>query len=1172
MAPANDDTTTGASAGERPVSYEFLPNVRQGYRPAREFDATKSGSRLDSPLQGRSKVGVKLNLEGRRKDGSGWEDLAVSYDEDEETFTTYDRESDATSLGKHLGDDDQWTDISADEIAEVGIDIRMFGPGDVAGIDDEQVVRVHPEPETQRMPSNYFPHVEFMRPDMPWLFSPERADDEGRARPWLALVVVERAAATSTVDGSAPLERLTVPQNQLPPQDELWAWAHVQTSHYPDAHAGDPPHYLGGEQAARRFTKPNAATSSRLLCPRRLAPETEYVAAVIPTFEPGRRAGLGREPYRGDGQPTLGPAWDHDSEDEKTFPVYYSWRFTSGRDEDFESLVRKLEARDLSADEYAVGVREVDASDPGPLGLRDTSVDGEITTMGGALKAGDLTNVPRYPGPKRALLETMLEEPEAYAQSTNRRISAALARLAPSNNTFPLVDGSSGPNAPNDVPVVGPPIYGRWHAMRKGVPDAGTPVDWVRQLNLDPRWRIAAGFGTSVVRENQDEYMRRAWQQFGPLRAANRETKRRETGSSIYDNLADRIDRYDVEGALADQIGANQFDHRTIEELNRAIAASEAVDDFGVGPGDLGGDSGVVDQVGGAVGDSSGGATFGPESGVVDDWIGGVQLDGWNRVEGAAGSRDLTMRNATARFENRSSTAFRQLTRTGGKLDAKAGTDDVAAEPLSLESGVDSGDRPTAVSEASDQQTDSVTEEPLAGNVTTLSDLGVSELPESRLQQVTSEASESVATGDATPEATAETGESAPQQGATPLRGTLEAPKDAIPDSADWRVDENGELMTLSETVTAVDDELRPVPKALVQLEGTQRHCSRARQDLEATLESVRDGDHEALRSALTAEPTLSTVSRAIRQNTFDAVDRQFSKLLVAPPEPVSDELTASKKDELLDTMRDYHDDLLVAVDSARAATQDGVSEDEVALHLTEATRAIDSIEATIEVLWGYVDTGTHLLREPVVTDETEQRQSAVETPLADEPTQPLSAGPETPDPAVTDAIDDQLGPTTVETVAPETIRAAEHQLALSTQLSLFEQTQARDGTPRPALLDGTGWTVQSADDGKARQAPGEGDGRAGVRRRDLPGAEGARPGVPAARRRRDSPEHDRRARDEPAVHRGVHVRAQPRDGGRTPLSSLPDGPPGDPLPAVLGLHDWIETGRVRGECGRRGR
>ena len=75
-------------------------------------------------------------------------------------------------------------------------------------------------------------------------------------------------------------------------------------------------------------------------------------------------------------------------------------------------------------------------------------------------------------------------------------------------------------NAANDptLSAVAPPIYGGRRRVGDGAPEAG----WLRTLNLDPRRRIAAAFGTRYVQENKEFLMARAWDQLGAVQEANR--------------------------------------------------------------------------------------------------------------------------------------------------------------------------------------------------------------------------------------------------------------------------------------------------------------------------------------------------------------------------------------------------------------------------------------------------------------------------------------------------------------------------------------------------------------------------------------------------------------------------------------------------------------------------
>jgi hypothetical protein len=87
-------------------------------------------------------------------------------------------------------------------------------------------------------------------------------------------------------------------------------------------------------------------------------------------------------------------------------------------------------------------------------------------------------------------------------------------------------------NNPDDKdPLITAPLYGRWHALvqrllhERDGGDISPDDNWVHELNLDPRYRVAAGFGTHVVQENQENYMMAAWKQVGDILEANRKIR-----------------------------------------------------------------------------------------------------------------------------------------------------------------------------------------------------------------------------------------------------------------------------------------------------------------------------------------------------------------------------------------------------------------------------------------------------------------------------------------------------------------------------------------------------------------------------------------------------------------------------------------------------------------------
>ena len=359
--------------------------------------------------------------------------------------------------------------------------VTLRGPGDVVGIDTAQVVRRVPSPHARNVEEAFLAHVEFDRPELPWLFSPE-APVNNRLRPWLALVVVD-AQVSGIEPGPAELpNRLRTRLGELPSTADAWAWAHAQVA---GKKAGPP-------SVADRLSESHATTNlSRLVCPRKLDPETHYVAAIVPLYDAGVKAGLGLPGG------TLQPAWSRgpgsNPDAEVLLPVYDAWRFSTGKAGDFESLAKKLVP---VAAPWNVGRRIIDASRPrgGVAPLQPNDV-GKLQVLRCALvspapmPAGQPPEGQTWAAPKRDELR--------------QRLDAA----------------AKAPNAA-DLPRVGPRVYARW---QKGQATVGAVGDahWFQQMNTNPVHRIVAGVGTRVVRKDQEQLMQAAWLQVGEIEAAN---------------------------------------------------------------------------------------------------------------------------------------------------------------------------------------------------------------------------------------------------------------------------------------------------------------------------------------------------------------------------------------------------------------------------------------------------------------------------------------------------------------------------------------------------------------------------------------------------------------------------------------------------------------------------
>jgi hypothetical protein len=387
----------------------------------------------------------------------------------------------------------------APQPAVPGPELTLLGPGSVVGIDPRQIVRTDPAAGATAVEENYVVIAELARPDLPWLFTPASPNAASRIRPWLVLIVVE--AARVRLQPGKPVPRITVSDTELPDLNDSWGWAHVQAT--VDGAADDATAALGPPSGG------NAV--SRLMCPRRLQPDTAYLACIVPSTLAGVRAGLGLAPDAG---PGVALAWTAGAGQDVVLPVYYSWTFSTGDAGDFKSLVQRLDG--VAPDTIAgFGTRTIDVSSPWesppPLG------DGMTIELDGALWIGT-----DRPG-------TLTDDARTAFET---RMTALL--------NFPADRQPVKPSDPASDPAlsaVAPPIYAGRHAGQVRVPpDPG----WLRTLNLDPKRRIAAAFGTRYVQDHQEFLMARAWDQLGAVQEANRLRALAELAAEVADRLHTR--------------------------------------------------------------------------------------------------------------------------------------------------------------------------------------------------------------------------------------------------------------------------------------------------------------------------------------------------------------------------------------------------------------------------------------------------------------------------------------------------------------------------------------------------------------------------------------------------------------------------------------------------------
>jgi hypothetical protein len=351
--------------------------------------------------------------------------------------------------------------------------LALRGPGDIIGFDAAAICRTWPAASADNAEPNYFALAELTDADLPWRYTPQATSGD-RLTPWLCLIVVADAEIGALVPASRdrPLAAVTVNDaGTLPDLAQAWAWAHAQIVGGPDAPATD---FSGPAVAALLASNPSRLRA-RLLCPRKLDPQTRYLACVVPSFKRGRLAGLGLPV---DHVERLEPAWTAGPAP-VTLPVYYSWRFQTGQPGDFAALVHLLQARSELPNE--VWQRDLAVSTPGVI-----PPAWQVVGLEGALRPLDASRAP-------------------WSTLDTHGFTAALAARSNATGT-----------------QLGPPLYGRWLAATAQLSTAaGAAPPWFHQLNSDPRTRTAAGLGTLVVQTEQQQLLAAAWAQVDGIRRIN---------------------------------------------------------------------------------------------------------------------------------------------------------------------------------------------------------------------------------------------------------------------------------------------------------------------------------------------------------------------------------------------------------------------------------------------------------------------------------------------------------------------------------------------------------------------------------------------------------------------------------------------------------------------------
>lgn len=406
---------------------------------------------------------------------------------------------------------------------------EIYGPGDVLGLNQRAILATVPLPDAVGFSPLQLAAIDFKEEDLPWRYSMLTASAVAATAathavaaaplPWCMLLVLradEFAALPLTgqplpsinVKASATAATRVYPSSDAQ-QQKLWAHVQVNKS------LGTPGTPASGTTPAGPPTPPTGPqingflngdllrqpdlAYSRVLCPRRLEANTDYQAFLVPALEAGRLAGLGRSFTATDVRASAIPGTP--AATDVAFPVYFQWKFATGSEDDFESLVTQLHPANGATS---------------PAAAPSLSVQ---------------TPTSSYVLPMPALLVDA-EAPAAPAAAVAQELAVAqylYAQLAPGRR----VGGR---------PVVTPPLYGRAYMVTPTLlpPTVAVANSWKHTLNLDPRYRALAALGAQVVQDNQEEYVRRAWEQVQDILLANDKLRGAQYGLRTTTGLRDQ--------------------------------------------------------------------------------------------------------------------------------------------------------------------------------------------------------------------------------------------------------------------------------------------------------------------------------------------------------------------------------------------------------------------------------------------------------------------------------------------------------------------------------------------------------------------------------------------------------------------------------------------------------
>lgn len=399
--------------------------------------------------------------------------------------------------------------------AAVPLSAELLDASDVVGVDPRMIARVDPRPAATAFEPNYMPLVEFVDADFPWRYSLDTAAP-GRRKPWLVLVALKASEFSFEDPGPGPLPRIRVADasKSLPDLTQSWAFAHVHVS-------------LDGTAAplAELMQQHPERHYARLLCPRRLEPNTAYSLFLVPVFEAGRLRGTGDQSTPAQWNAL---AWSASSMP-VDLPVYFQSRFTTSALEDFELLVRRLTPYHVSPDDPVAAPAIAFAGAPG-----------YYADYHNATATFEIQDALVKPG---AAIQPYNTDPALSA-----RLVGTLAATIVGESVTAADDGPD-----KEDPLVAMPAYG-WRFRQETAADEARAQagEWFDRISLDLKFRQAAGLGAETVRRHQELFAAICWQQYAEIADANRRLSQLKIASVLAARLSRRhFEKLPADAALA---------------------------------------------------------------------------------------------------------------------------------------------------------------------------------------------------------------------------------------------------------------------------------------------------------------------------------------------------------------------------------------------------------------------------------------------------------------------------------------------------------------------------------------------------------------------------------------------------------------------------------------------